>query len=184
MSAEDPWWSSDSQVPATLQALLAARLDRLGPGERAFIERAAIIGRGFWPSAVVELLPPEARPSADQHLRSLVHRGLIHPDRSTVAGEEELRFHHILIRDVAYRSTPKALRGELHERFADWLAARVEGSEEFVGYHLEQAFGYRTEVGRVDDEVLALAVRGGECLAAAGRCALGRGDANAGAKLL
>lgn len=184
MSAEDPRWSADTQIPATLQALLAARLDRLGPGERAFVERAAVIGRGFWPSAVVELLPMEARPSAAQHLGALVHRGLIHPEPSTVAGEEELRFHHILIRDVAYRSTPKALRGELHWRFADWLAARGDGVEEFVGYHLEQAFTYRAEIGGVDADARTLAARGGERLAVAGRRALARGDAKAAVKLL
>ena len=107
-----------------------------------------MIGREFWPAAVRELLPDEARSSADNHLRSLVHRGLIHPDRSTLSGEEQLRFHHILIRDVAYRSTPKASRSELHERFADWLVARGDGYDEFVGYHLEQAFRYRVELGR------------------------------------
>ena len=67
--------------------------------------RARVLARGG-----ARASPAEARPSADEHLRSLVHRGLIHPDRSTLAGEEQLRFHHILIRDVAYRSTPKASR--------------------------------------------------------------------------
>ena len=118
MAAENPSWDHERDIPATVQSLLAARLDRLGPGERAFIERAAVIGREFWPGAVDELLPDAARPSASQHLRTLVHRGLIQPDRSSLAGEDQLRFHHILIRDVAYRSTPKALRSELHEQFA------------------------------------------------------------------
>jgi DNA-binding SARP family transcriptional activator len=183
-SAEDPWWSERRSVPGTLHALLAARLDRLGPGERAVIERAAVIGRAFWPAAVVEMLPQEAQASADQHLRRLVHRGLIHPKPTSSVGQEELRFQHMLIRDVAYRSTPKALRGELHEKFADWLAPRAEGAEEFVGYHLEQAVAYRSEIGPGDSLVARLAVRGGECLAVAGRQALARGDAQAGVKLL
>jgi DNA-binding SARP family transcriptional activator len=184
MSAEDPWWSQKSQVPATLQALLAARLDRLGPGERALIERAAVIGRGFWPAALVEMLPAEAQASADQHLRALVHRGLIHPDRSSLPGEEELSFHHILIRDVAYRSTSKALRGELHERFGDWLARRGEKYDEFVGHHLKQAFGYRSELGVGDGDTIALAGRAGDHLFAAGRRAALRGDPNAAVRLL
>ena len=104
MSAEDPDWDRNPQIPGAIQSLLSARLDRLGPGERAFIERAAVIGREFWFAAVRELLPNEARLSADKHLRALVHRGLIHPDRSTLAGEEQLRFNHILIRDVAYHT--------------------------------------------------------------------------------
>ncbi len=183
-TAENPWWDRESQIPATIQSLLAARLDRLGPGERAYIERAALIGREFWPSAVVELLPADAQPSAGQHLRSLVHRGLIEPDRSTLAGEEQLRFHHILIRDVAYRSAPKSARADLHERFARWLSQRDEQYDEFVGYHLEQAFHYRLELGQPGDNVLSLAERAGESLVVAGRRALSRGDANAGVKLL
>ncbi len=184
MNAEDPAWDDDAQIPGTIQALLSARLDRLGPGERAFIERAALIGREFWRTAVRELLPAEARASADKHLRTLVHRGLIHPDRSTMAGEEQLRFHHILIRDVAYRRTPKSSRSDLHERFADWLVGRGDGYDEFVGYHLEQAFRYRAELGHTGAAARTLAARAGDHLAAAGRRALARGDAHAGVRLL
>jgi DNA-binding SARP family transcriptional activator/class 3 adenylate cyclase len=184
MSAEDPAWDRDSQIPGTIQTLLSARLDRLGPGERAVIESAAIIGREFWPSAVRELLPVEARSSADMHLRALVHRGLIHPARGVLAGEEQLRFHHILIRDVAYRSTPKSSRSDLHERFADWLIPRGEVYDEFVGYHLEQAFRYRVELATVDRAAAVLAGRAADHLLAAGGSALARGDAHAGVRLL
>jgi DNA-binding SARP family transcriptional activator len=184
LSAEDPAWDRDAEIPGAIQALLSARLDRLGPGERAFVERAALIGREFWPTAVRELLPPEAQSSADKHLRALVHRGLIHPDRSILAGEEQLRFHHILIRDVAYRGTPKGVRCELHERFADWLARRGEQYDEFIGYHLEQAFRYSTLLARPHADAFALARKAGERFAAAGRRALARGDANSGSTLL
>ncbi len=184
LSAEDPAWDRDAEVPGAIQSLLSARLDRLGPGERALIERAAVIGREFWPGAVRELMPVEARAAADKHLHALVHRGLIHPDRSTLAGEEQLRFHHILIRDVAYRSTPKAVRGELHKRFAEWLAARGEAYDEFVGYHLERAFRYRSEVEGVDAAALEIAERAVQRLSAAGRRALSRGDLNAAVDLL
>jgi DNA-binding SARP family transcriptional activator len=174
----------DAELPATIQRLLAARLDRLGPAERAFVTRAALIGREFPFSAVVALLPPEARPSADEHLRSLVRRGFIKPHRSALAGEEQLRFHHILIQDVAYRSTPKALRAELHERFADWLAPHGDTYDEFVGYHLEQAFRYRAELGEAGAADLALAARAGDGLAAAGRRAAARGESIAAVRLL
>lgn len=183
-TAENPWWDEGGGIPATIQTLLSARLDRLGPGERALIQRAALIGREFWPSAVVELLPAEARETAAEHLRSLVRRGLIQPVRRAVGGEEQLRFHHILIRDVAYRSTPKALRGELHERFADWLEAHGDGYQEIVGYHLAEAFRYRSQLERANEDLYALAARAGERLAAAGRRAVSRGDSRASAKLL
>ncbi|MBV9944763.1 MAG: AAA family ATPase [Solirubrobacterales bacterium] len=183
-SSEDPWWDRERPIPATIESLLAARLDRLGPGERAYIERAALIGREFWPAAVVKLLPPEAQRSASGHLSGLVRRGFIHPDRSAIAGEEQLRFHHILIRDVAYRSTPKALRGELHEQFADWLTARGEAYDEFVGYHLDRAFRYRCEVEGIDTRARAVANRAVDSLSAAGRRALVRGDMKAAGNLL
>lgn len=181
-SAEAPW--SAGEVPATIESLLAARLDRLGPGERSLVERAAVIGREFPPAAVDELLPEEERASAGAHWRALAQRGLINEDAPTLEGEAQLRFHHILIRDVAYRSTPKALRSELHVRFADWLEQRHAGYEEFVGHHLEQAFGARQELGNLDDAALSVAVRGGGCLAAAGRRGLSRGDAHAAVALL
>ena len=184
LSAEDPSWGQDREIPATIHSLLAARIDRLGAGERTVIERAAVIGREFWPAAVVELLPAEARPDADRHFRALVRRGLIHPDRSMLAGEDGLRFHHILICDVAYRSTPKALRSELHERFGEWLARHAEGYDEIVGYHLEEAFRYRGELANTDAGTLALAARAAEYLAVGGRRALSRGDTNAAVALL
>jgi len=184
MHAEDPWWDRARQIPATIQSLLAARLDRLGPGERAFIERAAVIGREFWPSAVVDLLPEGARESAGHHLRALVHRGLIQPTRSILSGEEQLHFHHILIRDVAYRITPMWARADLHERFAEWLRQRDEPYDEFIGYHLGQAFRCRRELGQTDAPVIALAVMAAESLSAAGRTALSRGDTNAAVSLL
>jgi DNA-binding SARP family transcriptional activator len=184
ISAEDPDWDRTPQIPGAIQSLLSARLDRLGPGERAFIERAAVIGREFWFAAVRELLPNEARLSAEKHLRALVHRGLINPDRSTLAGEEQLRFNHILIRDVAYHTTRKTLRGELHERFADWLAPRGEQYDEFIGYHLEQAFRFREEIGNTDGDTRALAVRAADRLGVAGRRAVLRGEANAAVMLL
>ena len=184
MSAENPWWDREREIPGTLRSLLAARIDRLGPGERAYIERAAIVGREFWPTAVMALLPEEARSTADQHLRALVRRGFVQPGSAPLAGEEQLRFHHILIRDVAYRSTPKMLRSELHERFADWLAARGEAYGEFVGYHLERAFRNLADVGESGAHAGALAGRAAESLSAAGRRALSRGNPNAAVQLL
>ena len=184
MSAENPWWDREREIPGTLRSLLAARIDRLGPGERAYIERAAIIGREFWPTAVVALLPEQARSTADQHLRALVRRGFVEPGSAPLAGEEQLSFHHILIRDVAYRGTPKVLRSELHERFADWLAPRGEAYEEFVGYHLERAFRNLTEAGQAGGTAVALAARAAESLSSAGRRALSRGSPNAAVQLL
>jgi DNA-binding SARP family transcriptional activator len=86
MQVEDPQRDDPSQIPSTIQALLAARLDRLGMGERTVIERAAIVGREFWRAAVVELSPAATRSSVGHDLRGLVRRGLIRPDRTTLPG--------------------------------------------------------------------------------------------------
>ncbi|MBV9714370.1 MAG: AAA family ATPase [Solirubrobacterales bacterium] len=184
MNAEDPSVSRTGEVPLTIESLLAARLDRLGAGERAFIERAAMIGREFPSAAVVELLPAEMRASADQYVDALHRRGLIDPHETRLAGQRQFRFHHILIRDVAYHSTAKGLRSALHERHAEWLHRLGEIPEEFVGHHLEQAFKYRQELGGLDDDTAAIAARAGGHLASVGARGLCRGDANAAVTLL
>ena len=93
----------------------------------------------------------------------LVRRDLIRPDRSLFAGDEAYRFRHLLIRDAAYRSLSKAPRADLHERLAAWLertaGARVREHEEIVGYHLEQAYRCRRDIGSADEEVEASSAR-------------------------
>jgi len=173
-------------LPQTIQALLAARLDRLSPRLREAIDRAAVIGRDFVPGAVVELHAEAARPEVPDALHALVGKLLLQPGRSVFAGEETYRFQHQLVRDVAYESLPKALRAELHERFAGWLERTVEGHDteyqEILGYHLEQAFAYRAELGLPDRD--SLGVRAGWLLFGAGRRAATRGDVSAAIGLL
>ena len=112
-----------------------------------------------------------------------MRKEFVRPDRSQLAGDDGFRFGHILIRDAAYDSLPKKLRAELHERFVEWLEERMGGSapEEIIGYHLEQAYCYGAELGRVD---ALLAVRAGRLLAAAGKRAYARSDAAATRALL
>lgn len=175
-------------IPPTIQALLAARLDRLGGEERQVIERASVVGKVFYQSAVSELAPEPIRPAVGGHLMTLVRKELIRPDHSDILRETAFRFRHILIRDAAYASMPKETRAQLHETFAGWLQ-RVAGErspefDEIVGYHLEQAYHYREELGNVDEKARGLAARAGERLEAAGRRALARSDLGAGQALL
>ena len=77
-------------------------------------------------------------------------RELLRPDGSLFPGEDAFRFRHLLIRDAAYDALPKATRAALHERFAGWIAERgadLVELDEVVGYHLEQAYRYRVELG-------------------------------------
>ncbi len=173
-------------IPPTIQALLAARIDHLEAGERAVIERASIEGRLFHRGSVQELLPVHARAGVGGHLMSLVRKEFILPDRAQLPGDDGFRFGHNLIRDAAYDSLPKRVRAELHERFADWRESRPgDGApEEILGYHLEQAYRYRVELGAEDEHARELAERAGHLLGAAGRRAHAHGDDGATCALL
>ena len=171
-------------VPATIEALLASRLDRLDADERAVLERAAVVGREFWRGAVTALSPQSELAAVSRHLMALVRKGLVRPAPSELAREDALRFHHVLIRDVAYAGIPKSVRADLHERAADWLEQRAGEPDEVVGYHLEQAHRYRSELGPGDRAVRRLGAEAGERLGRAGVRALARGDARAAVNLI
>jgi DNA-binding SARP family transcriptional activator/tetratricopeptide (TPR) repeat protein len=169
-------------LPETIQALLAARLDRLGPGERAVLERGAVVGKEFTAEDVVALLDPDAAPTADMHLQALASRGFVRP-----RGDGAFGFRHVLVQDAAYRSAPKRLRAELHERYADRLDgvySELPDLDEFVGYHLEQAYRLRSELGESDRRTERLAEDGGRRLGNAGMRATRRGDVPATVALL
>jgi class 3 adenylate cyclase/tetratricopeptide (TPR) repeat protein len=172
----------DVVVPPTLQALLAARLDRLEEPERAVLECAAVEGEIFHRGAIQALVPDE--PQVTPQLAALVRKQLIAPEQAQVPGEDGFRFRHLLIRDAAYGALPKARRADLHEGFAHWLeehAPRVE-LDELLGYHLEQAVRYRLELGQSANGRLAAAAR--ERLTAAGRRSLRRLDFGSAAGFL
>jgi class 3 adenylate cyclase/tetratricopeptide (TPR) repeat protein len=185
MLAMDADARDEIEVPPTIQALLAARIDRLEPGERLVIERGAVEGRLFHRRAVLELAPGELRPAVAGHLLALVRKQLVRPDRTLFPGDDGFRFAHILVRDAAYAATSKELRAGLHERYAAWLE-RVSSPgygeiNEIVAYHLEQAARFSAELGRPDR---ALSARAGSRLGEAGVRALERGDIPAAMNLL
>ena len=186
----DRWMATgplvDLRVPPTIQALLAARLEQLTGEERTAIQRAAVCGKQFHVGAVVALLDGDGR-EVRPALMSLVRRDLIRPDRSSLAGEDAFRFRHQLIRDAAYDAAPKALRAELHERYADWLEdvgeARVEEFEEILAYHLEQAHRLLSSLGPLHDAGRELALRAAGHYTASARRASDRSDDRAAATL-
>ncbi|HVN61905.1 MAG TPA: BTAD domain-containing putative transcriptional regulator [Gaiellaceae bacterium] len=179
--------NAEHTMPPTILALLAARLDRLGPAERTLIEHAAIVGTEFEVAALAELTPSALQPSIGAHLNALMRKEFIRPARASRGGGEVHRFRHVLIRDAAYRSIVKGQRAELHERFADWLGAN-RGEDEFcdelVGHHLEQAYRCAIELRVPDDATAALARRASGRLESAWRRALMRSDAPAAIGLL
>ncbi len=159
---------ADVQVPPTISALLAARLDRLDTPERQVLERAAVVGERFYLDAVTDLSEVSERPHVATHCLALVRKELVHPDRSDLPGVQAYRFLHVLLRDCAYQATSKRQRADLHERFARWLQARMLGGpgehDELVGYHLEQAYRYRVELGMRDDDTTELGRQAATCL--------------------
>ena len=176
--------SSEVVVPPTIQALLASRLDQLDDAERGVLERGSVEGQVFHRGAVIALAPEERQ--VDGRLMTLVRKDLVRPEQSMLAGDDAYRFRHLLIRDAAYEALPKATRAKLHERFADWLedhAAELVELDEIVGYHLEQAYNYRAELGPLDETARSLAPRAAERLLAAASRARGRGDLPAGESL-
>ena len=173
------------EVPASLKALLAARLEQLEPRERRVLETAAVEGEVFHRGAVQALTPEE--PQVTPRLAGLVRRGLIETAQAQLAGEDGFRFRHLLIRDAAYEVLPKARRAELHERLAGWLEGHAQNLvelDEIVGYHLDQAFTYRSQLGPLDDAGRALAARAAAHLGVAGLAALERTDSAAARALL
>jgi class 3 adenylate cyclase/tetratricopeptide (TPR) repeat protein len=175
--------SGELVVPPTIQALLHARIDRLGTDERIVLESAAIEGREFHRETVVELLPPDSRQNVGTHLLSLARRQFIRPLRGSDPGEDAFAFSHTLVRDAAYAAMPKEVRADLHVRVADHLEARERSQPEVVGHHLAEAVRYRRELGQ-SAGTDTIAARGARLLAAGGRRALGSGDDRAAARLL
>ena len=167
--------ASPGELPSSIQAVLAARLARLEPGERALLEDASVQGRSFFVDAE---LVPEATAA---RLVALAQRQLIRPQRSELPGRDAFRFGHALIREAAYRNLPRRRRAALHEAVARWLDAQPGAHDETVGHHLAEAHAARAALGEPDPE---LAVAAAERLAAAADAALLRGDPSAGARLL
>jgi predicted ATPase/class 3 adenylate cyclase/predicted Ser/Thr protein kinase len=188
LALEHPQEAARLSLPPAIQALLAARLDRLSLEERRVIECASIEGQVFHVDPLAELCPEVAEPMLGRCLLALTRKELVRPDRPDRPGDEALRFGHVLIREAAYQAVPKERRAILHERFAGFLeragGGRLVDEEEFIGYHLEQAFRYRAELGLDGTAQRELGERSAGRLAAAGRRALARGDPPAATNLI
>ncbi len=168
-------------IPDTLQALIAARIDRLPPEHKTVLRRAAVIGRIFWEGAIVDLC--EELGGVPDLLEELVLRDFLsREERSTISGETAYRFKHVLIREVGYAGLAKEARAVLHRRFAGWLHERA-GDEllEIRAYHLDHAAALVAELDGAPSRDLAS--EAAEALQKAGKRALAR-EANRTARKL
>lgn len=139
-----------ADVPPNVAALLAARLERIPGPERQLLERISVIGLELTTENARALLPGPPDDVASL-LAALARRDLLQRVRD--AGRETWSFRHLTIRDAAYHSLPKALRAELHERFAASIEAHGAAGTDtpaFIAHHLDQAASYRRELAPHD----------------------------------
>jgi hypothetical protein len=150
--------AAELPLPESVQGIIAARLDALGPEEKTLLQDAAVLGKVAWVGALAALGGVE--PSAlEQPLHALERRELLRRERrSAVAGERQYAFRHVLVRDVAYGQLPRAARAEKHQRAAHWLQAlapdRAEDRAELLAHHWQAALQYAQATGQ-DTSALA-----------------------------
>jgi class 3 adenylate cyclase/tetratricopeptide (TPR) repeat protein len=171
----------DLRMPESIQGIIAARLDTLDPGEKAALQDAAILGKGFWLGAVSHLgaLP---RGTLDELLRSLERKQFVRRERrSSVAREVEFSFRHLLVRDVVYDRIPRSARADKHELAAEWVRqlGRPEDHAETFAYHYLQALDSTRASGR---DTTALSGRARSALVEAGDRAAALGNHRAAAR--
>jgi DNA-binding SARP family transcriptional activator/tetratricopeptide (TPR) repeat protein len=188
MLADGQGDGDELQLPGSVEALLAARLDLLGPAERLTLECASALGDRFPVAPLAQLAPPDLHAMLPRHLEALVRKQLLRPAR-LVGGGDGYRFRHVLVREAAYRRLPKNERADLHERYADWLESLPDldasgGRAELLGYHLERAHAYRLQLGPRDPRIPLLAKRAAAHLTTAGAEAFARTDFRAADQLL
>ena len=143
-------------VPASVQAVLAARLDALPPGQKALLGDAAVVGSVFWDGAIAELGRRDPA-EVDADLQGLIGKHLVRRvRRSSMVGENEYTFAHALAREVAYQSLPRAARAARHKDVAAWVEGkagdRVEDLAEILAHHYATALDLAQAAG---DDALA-----------------------------
>ena len=175
------------EVPPTIQSLLAARIERMDAEERRLVEVASVLGSEFTLDALRTLTPPAARSSIEQVLDRLGRAEVLESTGLYSGDEPILRFHHVLIRDAAYRRILKLRRAELHVAAAKWAtdaSPRLDGAQHItVGHHYEQALLLSSQVGSPPQAVADWGQRAAVALGAAATDALSSDDLAAAADL-
>jgi class 3 adenylate cyclase/tetratricopeptide (TPR) repeat protein len=148
--------STHVPLPDNIHALIAARLDTLSPEEKGLLQDAAVIGRIFWSGAL-----PARDDGLSDRLHALERKEFVRREqRSSVAGEDEYAFRHVLVRDVAYGQIPRAERARKHELAAAWIESlgRPQDHAEVLAHHYVAALELTTASGG-DTRALAACAR-------------------------
>jgi predicted ATPase/class 3 adenylate cyclase len=156
------------ELPGSVQGIIAARLDALDPADKDLLQNAAVVGKVFWPGALAAIGERDHL-DVEQRLPVLERRELVRRSRrSSVAGESEYAFRHVLVRDVAYGSIPRASRAERHRRAAEWIESlgRPEDQGDLLAHHylsaLELSRAAGVDAGVLADSAASALVRAGE----------------------
>jgi class 3 adenylate cyclase/tetratricopeptide (TPR) repeat protein len=159
-------------VPDSVQRIIAARLDLLAAADKRLLQDAAVIGTVFWPEAVLALGGAPGRGELEGQLHELERRQFVRRDRaSSVAGQAQYAFTHVLVRDVAYGQIPRAARAGKHPAAAGWIESmgRPDDHAEMLAHHYQAALALARAAGR---DTAELAPRTRAALQAAGDRAL------------
>jgi tetratricopeptide (TPR) repeat protein len=177
----DRGFSPSAPLPRSLRVLLQARIDDLTAAERDLLARGSVEGVVFHHGALIAQADDATPSGGNEAAMALMRKGFIAPERGDVPGEDAYRFRHVLLRDAAYESLPKARRAQLHARVADWVEANA-GAHDVIGHHLRQTWRYAGELGDTSPR-RAVGGRAAVHLMAAGRGALARSALPAAASL-
>ncbi len=134
-------------LPDTIQGVLAARIDLLSVTEKRVLQHASVAGRSFWKGALAHLAQEMNLDTLDLALQNLLYKDFLleneHPTGILIEHDVQYNFKHVLVRDVAYTSIPRARRAREHARMAEWLekiaAGRTKAFIELLAYHYHQA---------------------------------------------
>ena len=152
----------DERLPESVHGIIAARLDALSPPEKTLLQAASVVGKVFWRGSLAQItgaIPGDL----DEPLHVLERKEFIGREpRSSVAGENEYAFRHVLMRDVAYSQIPRAGRVDKHRQAAAWIeslgAERLEDRAEMLAHHYESALQFAAAAGQPTGEIIERAV--------------------------
>ena len=147
--------AGEAEVPDSVQALIAARLDTLTPERKSLLQDAAVLGKVFWAGALTEMGAGEPG-EVELALHELSHKELVRPARaSSMEGEAEYGFWHLLVRDVCYAQIPRAARAARHRAAAAWLEGRAgeraEDLADVLAHHYQAALELARASGQAVD---------------------------------
>jgi len=158
-------------VPENVQGIIAARLDSLADDQKCLLQDAAVVGKVFWTASLAAVNGSEPA-TVEQRLRPLARKEFVRRERRTsVEGESEYAFNHVLVRDVAYGQIPRSERADKHRRAAEWIESlgRADDQAELLAHHYLSALELVQASGA---EATDLAARARTALRAAGTRAL------------